>query len=83
MPPIMLTRDELTSLNKIVERARALGEIPDDHAEKFVNYGLAQKDVMILRATRLGQVELLRQRFRGIGAPSGRPPVSTALPSLR
>jgi hypothetical protein len=54
VPPIMLTKDEFSSLKKIVERARPISEIPEDHAAKFVNYG---------------QLELLRQRFRGIPVP--------------
>ncbi len=69
MPPIMLTKDEFSSLKKIVERARPLSEIPEDHVAKFVNYGLARREVLLLRATQLGQLELLRQRFRGIPVP--------------
>jgi hypothetical protein len=69
MPPIRLTREELASLTRLVERARPTSEIPSDHAAKFVNYGLARRDIMIMRATRLGQLELLRQRFTGIRIP--------------
>lgn len=69
MPPIMLTRDEFFSLKKIVEKPRPLAEIPEDHTAKFVNYGLARRDVLIVRITPLGQLELLRQRFRGIPLP--------------
>jgi hypothetical protein len=70
MPPIRLTREEVSSLTKLVERARPTSEIPGDHAAKFVNYGLARRDIMIMRATRLGQLELLRQRFTDISIPS-------------
>lgn len=69
MPPIMLSRDEFISLQKIVERPRPLAEIPDDHSAKFLNYRLARRDVMLMRPTQLGQLELLRQRFRGIPQP--------------
>jgi hypothetical protein len=70
MPPIRLTREEVSSLTKLVQRARPTSEIPSDHAAKFVNYGLAKRDIMIMRATRLGQLELLRQRFSDISIPS-------------
>jgi hypothetical protein len=71
MPPIRLSKQEISSLKKLVERARPVPEIPSDHAAKFLNYGLAERDVMILRATRLGQLELLRQRFTDINIPHG------------
>jgi hypothetical protein len=71
MPPVRLTREEITSLRKLVERARPSAEIPADHAAKFINCGLAERDIMIMRGTRLGQLELLRQRFSGIGLMRG------------
>lgn len=70
VPPIQLTREEYASLKKIAERPCPLADIPQDHIAKFINYGLAQRDVMILRSTKLGQLELLRQRFRGLELPS-------------
>lgn len=69
MPPIMLSRDEFLSLKKIVDSPRPIAEIPEDHAAKFLNYGLARRDVLLVRVTSLGQLELLRQRFRGIPIP--------------
>jgi hypothetical protein len=77
MPPIQLSRRERASLNKILERPCQAGEIPADHEEKFVNYDLARKQVLLLYITPLGQIELLRQRFRGLKAPV--PPYRPAL----
>lgn len=74
MPPIQLSRRERASLHKILEHPRQAGEIPADHEEKFVNYDLARKRVLLLYITPLGQIELLRQRFRGLKA---------AVPQLR
>jgi hypothetical protein len=70
MPPVQLSRAERASLERIVERPRQPGEIPPDHEEKFLNYGLAQRNVLFLCVTPLGQCELLRQRFRGVKLPS-------------
>lgn len=86
MPPVRLTREEVSSLEKIVERARPVSDIPADHAAKFINCGLVRHDIMILRATQLGQVELLRHRFSKI--PKGVPLLGGSkginfLPSLR
>lgn len=77
MPPIQLSRSERASLMKILERPRQAGEIPADHEEKFVNYDLARKVALLLYITPLGQMELLRQRFRGIkiSPPPGRVPL--------
>jgi hypothetical protein len=69
MPPIQLSRRERASLHKILERPCQAGEIPADHQEKFVNCDLARKRVLLLYITPLGQIELLRQRFRGLKAP--------------
>lgn len=63
MPPIQLSRSERASLSKILERPRMAGEIPADHEEKFINYELAQKQVLLLHITPLGQIEYLRQHF--------------------
>lgn len=70
MPPIQLSRSERASLQKILERPRMAGEIPADHEEKFINYDLARKKVLLLCITPLGQIELLRQRFRGVKFPA-------------
>jgi hypothetical protein len=69
MPPIQLSRSERASLQRIVERSCQPGDIPADHEEKFLNYGLVRKHVLLLCATPLGQCELLRQRFRGMTFP--------------
>ena len=69
MPPIQLSRRERTSLQKIFDRPCLAGEIPSDHEEKFINYELARKRVLLLYITPLGQIELLRQRFRGLRTP--------------
>ena len=73
MPPIQLSRKERASLQKIFDRPCLAGEIPSDHEEKFINYELARKRVLLLYITPLGQIELLRQRFRGLRAPVSRP----------
>jgi hypothetical protein len=69
MPPIQLSRSERASLQRIVERPCQPGDIPVDHEEKFLNYGLACRHVLLLYVTPLGQCELLRQRFRGMSFP--------------
>ncbi len=69
MPPIQLSRAERASLQRIVERPCQPGDIPSDHEEKFLNYGLVRRNVLLLHVTALGQCELLRQRFRGMPFP--------------
>ena len=69
MPLIQLSRRERASLHKILERPCQAGEIPADHEEKFVNYELARKQVLLLYITPRGQIEVLRQRFRDLKAP--------------
>lgn len=66
MPPIQLSRRERDSLQKILQYPRPIGEIPRDHEEKLVNYGLARKRVLLLYITPVGHIELLRQGFRGL-----------------
>jgi hypothetical protein len=75
MPLIQLSRRERASLHKILDRPCEAGEIPADHEEKFVNYHLARKRVMLLYITPLGQLEFLRQRFRDLktAAPESEP----------
>ena len=69
MPPIQLSRRERASLSLILAHPRQAGEIPADHAEKFVNCHLAHRQALLLYITPLGHIELLRQRFRGLKAP--------------
>jgi hypothetical protein len=89
MPPIQLSRSERTSLSKILERPRMAGEIPADHEEKFINYDLAQKQVLLLHITPLGQIAYLRQHFGEVkpAAPSHNKPAAPShknlLPPMR
>ncbi len=64
MPAIQMSRGERFSLEKIIKRPCLSTDIPSDHAEKLLNYGLVKRQVMLLHATPLGQLEILRQRFR-------------------
>ena len=64
MPSFQMSRGERFSLHKIARRPCLATDIPPDHAEKLVNYGLVKRQVMLLHATPLGQIEILRQRFR-------------------
>lgn len=66
MPPIKLSRRERASLHKILVRPCEIGQIPADHQEKFINYRLARKRVLLLFITPLGQIELLRQDFGSV-----------------
>ncbi len=67
MPAIQMSRGERISLEKIVKRPCLVTDIPSDHAEKLLNYGLVKRHVMLLHSTPLGQVVILRQRFGGDG----------------
>jgi len=64
MPALPMSRGERFSLQKIIKRPCLSTDIPPEHAEKLLNYGLVRRQVMLLHATPLGQVEMLRQRFR-------------------
>ncbi len=71
MPALQMSRGERFSLEKIIKRPCLATDIPSDHAEKLLNYGLVKRHVMLLHATPLGQLEILRQRFvRDNYAPS-------------
>ncbi len=63
MPAIQMSRGERFSLEKIVKRPCLSTDIPSEHAEKLLNYGLVKRQVMLLHATPLGQLAILRQRF--------------------
>ena len=71
MPAIQMSRGERFSLEKIIKRPCLVTDIPAEHAEKFLNYGLVKREVMLLHATPRGQLEILRQRFKGVdyGSP--------------
>ncbi len=64
MPVIQLSRGERFSLKKIIKRPCLSTDIPSEHAEKLENYGLVKRQVMLLHVTPLGQIEMLRQRFK-------------------
>jgi hypothetical protein len=61
-----MSRGERASLEMIVRRPCLVTDVPGEHAEKLLNYGLVKREVMLLHATPRGQVEILRQRFKGI-----------------
>jgi hypothetical protein len=63
MSTVQLSRNERSSLEKIIKRPCLVTDIPPEHAEKFLIFGLVKREVMLLHATPLGQLELLRQRF--------------------
>jgi len=64
MPAIQMSRGERFSLEKIIKRPCLSTDVPLEHAGKLLNYGLVKRQVMLLHATPLGQLEILRQRFR-------------------
>lgn len=68
MPPIHMTPDQRAALWRLTKSPLPVNELPGEHAEKFVNHGLAVRETLRIRITERGQLELLRQRFRG-GAP--------------
>jgi hypothetical protein len=61
-----MSRGERASLELILRRPCLVTDIPGEHAEKLLNYGLIKREVMLLHATPRGQVEILRQRFNGM-----------------
>jgi hypothetical protein len=61
-----MSRGERASLELVVKRPCLATDIPGEHAEKLLNYGLIKREVMLLHATPRGQVETLRQRFKGL-----------------
>jgi len=60
-----MSRSERVSLEKIIKRPCLVTDVPADHAEKLMNYGLIKRQVMLLHSTPRGQLEILRQRFHG------------------
>ena len=61
-----MSRGERASLELILRRPCLVTDIPGEHAEKLLNYGLIKREVMLLHSTPRGQVEILRQRFNGM-----------------
>ena len=66
MTRIQMSRGERASLEMILRRPCLVTDIPGEHAEKLLNYGLIKREVMLLHSTPRGQVEILRQRFNGM-----------------
>jgi hypothetical protein len=66
MSTVQLSRNERSSLEKIIKRPCLVTDVPSEHAEKFLIHGLVKREVMLLHATPRGQLELLRQRFIGL-----------------
>ncbi|MGI9382419.1 MAG: hypothetical protein ACR2PO_04635 [Methyloligellaceae bacterium] len=64
MPPIHMTPDQRAALWRLTESPLPAYELPGEHAEKFINHGLAVRETLRIRITERGQLELLRQRFR-------------------
>ena len=86
MPPIQLSRAERASLRKIFGGPQLLGEIPAEHEEKFINYALIRKRVLLLYITPLGQIELTRHSFgniRTMEQPKIRGKANAQLPPFR
>lgn len=61
-----MTRQERATLTRLAESPAPLSEMPSDHLDKFVNHGLAVRDVFRFKITTKGQLELFRQRYRGM-----------------
>jgi hypothetical protein len=59
-----MTASERAALARLARHSVAVTEVRRDHAEKFINHGLAVKQALRLRITPKGQLEVLRQRFR-------------------
>ena len=57
MPRIQMSRGERASLEMILKRPCLFTDIPGEHAEKLMNYGLIKREVMLVHATPRGQVE--------------------------
>lgn len=68
MVPMKLTFSERASLRRFVKHDGTCyqEQIRASHAERFLNAGLITRTPMRYHLTTRGQVELLRQRFRGV-----------------
>ena len=64
MPPIHMTASERSALARLSRAPLSINDIPPDHAQKFMNHGLAVQQVIRLKITPKGQLEVLRQRYR-------------------
>ncbi len=66
MPPIHMTARERAALARLARMPAPTTEIRREHGEKLVDHGLAVKEAFRFKITTKGQLELLRQRFRGM-----------------
>lgn len=66
MPPIRLSYRERTSLAKLSEMPLHVGTLPPAHVERFLGLGFAEAEMLRVKITARGQIELLRQRFRKV-----------------
>lgn len=66
MPPNMMTAGERAVLVRLVRTPLPATDVKPRHAKKFINHGLAVHEALRLKITPKGQLEVLRQRFRGI-----------------
>lgn len=70
MPPIDMTARERATLTRLARTAAPVTDIPCEDGDKLVSQGLAVRDSFRLQITAKGQLELLRQRYRGMPPPS-------------
>ena len=72
MSPIKLSRGERAALRKLVKLDGTCDRrrLKPAHAERFLEHGLLVQTPQRYHLTMRGQVEILRQRFRGIRRPS-------------
>ncbi|GAB4234254.1 MAG: hypothetical protein Kow0032_17980 [Methyloligellaceae bacterium] len=66
MPPIHMSRRERAELKRLARNPIPIADIPPDNAAKFIKHRLAVDQSLQLRITPKGQLELLRQRYRGL-----------------
>lgn len=66
MPPIHMTARERAALARLTRMPAPTTEIRREHGEKLVSHGLVVKEAFRFKITTKGQLELLRQRFRGM-----------------
>ena len=74
MSPIRLSRGERAALRKLVrlEGSCRHHQLKNAHADRFLRHGLLARTPTEYHLTVRGQVEFLRQRFRGLrGSTAG------------
>ena len=73
MPPINMTAGERAALKQLAMSPRLASEIEPDFAERLLDQGLAVRQALRLSITTKGQLGLLRQRYRTLGARRAAP----------